>query len=284
MTAHAMTDYQHHDTMTDNQYHWDGTDDEITADLGHIWELLRSNKEQSIDWSLNHFSYELIIVQCVLVALLVVVCVCWALYCKKRSTNPTVVEALNKLSSQPSKDLLPSSNGGKDQLLHQAPDSNHEDSLQYLDLEAGHRRMSRLSFGSSDGVPSRISVGSCASCSGRTSRSSLSSSRRESTAATESKQSFSEENSLRRLSSNTLFNLLSHYNSTSRKQSETTDTSRKSSSIYQVQRKNASNHSDVVIDKLDEKLQQKLSRIENPETEPEPATQTRVCHIIAEER
>merc|ERR1719342_700975 len=44
----------------------------------------------------------------------------------------------------------------------------YSEDLDYLDLEAGHRRLSRLSFQSNDsfsGRISRISVASCSSCS-----------------------------------------------------------------------------------------------------------------------
>jgi len=216
--------------------------------------------------------------------------VCWALYCRKRSNNPTVVEALKKLSEKQTKDYLSSTDNGKVVSSHQGPDDHPKETLEYLDLEAGHRRMSRLSFGSSDGVPSRISVGSCGSCSGRSSRNSLSSkspasSRRESTSLAKSRSSLSEEystGSLRRLSTNTLFNLLSRYNSTSRKQSESNDVDRRSSLILPAQRKNGSQSNEVVINNLDETLHKKLSSIEN--LAKESVTQPRVCDVIKEEK
>merc|ERR1712183_392737 len=149
-----MTDYH-----TEDQ--WLGTDED-TVNIQKLLQILKSQKLHSNGWTFSS-TIELIIVQCVLVALLLVVCVCWALYCKKRSNNPTVVEALKKLSNKETKDYLPSADSGKAVLSHQAPEGNPQGTLEYLDLEAGHRRMSR------------ISVGSCGSCSGRSSRNSLSS-------------------------------------------------------------------------------------------------------------
>jgi len=281
MSLQSMTDYHTED-------HWVGTDED-TVNIQKLLQMLKSQELHSNGWTFSS-TIELIIVQCVLVALLLVVCVCWALYCRKRSNNPTVVEALKKLSNKETKDYLPSADSGKAVLSHQAPEGNPQETLEYLDLEAGHRRMSRLSFGSSDGLPSRISVGSCGSCSGRSSRNSLSSkssasSRRESISLAKSRTSFSEEystGSLRRLSSNTLFNLLSRYNSTPRKQSESNDGGRRSSLILPAQRKNGSKSNEVIINNLDEKLQHKLSSIGTLEKESE--TQTRVCDVIAEEK
>lgn len=269
--------------MTEDQ--WAGTD-ENTLSIQKLLQVLKSQELQD-NGLIFSSTVELIIVQCVLVALLLVVCVCWAVYCRKRSNNPTVVEALKKLSERQTKDYLSSTDNSKVVSSHQAPDDHPQETLEYLDLEAGHRRMSRLSFGSSDGVPSRISVGSCGSCSGRSSRNSLSSkspasSRRESTSLAKSRPSLSEQyptGSLRRLSSNTLFNLLSRYNSTSRKQSESNDVDRRSSLILPPQRKNGSQSNEVIINNLDETLHKKLSSIEK-----ESVTQARVCDVIKEEK
>jgi len=276
-----MTDYH-----TEDQ--WAGTE-ENTLNIQKLLQMLKSQELQGNGWIFSS-TIELIIVQCVLVALLLVVCVCWALYCRKRSNNPTVVEALKKLSEKQTIDYLSSTDNSKVVSSHQGPDDHPKETLEYLDLEAGHRRMSRLSFGSSDGVPSRISVGSCGSCSGRSSRNSLSSkspasSRRESTSLAKSRPSLSEEystGSLRRLSTNTLFNLLSRYNSTSRKQSESNDVDRRSSLILPAQRKNGSQSNEVIINNLDETLHKKLSSIEN--LAKESVTQPRVCDVIKEEK
>jgi len=220
---------------------------------------------------------------------------CWWCACAglstagKGQTTPQLLRHSRNFQTK-TKDYLPSADSGKAVLSHQAPEGNPQETLEYLDLEAGHRRMSKLSFGSSDGLPSRISVGSCGSCSGRSSRNSLSSkssasSRRESISLAKSRTSFSEEystGSLRRLSSNTLFNLLSRYNSTPRKQSESNDGGRRSSLILPAQRKNGSKSNEVIINNLDEELQHKLSSIGNLEKESD--TQTRVCDVIAEEK
>jgi len=279
MAEHGVTDGQgsHAD-----ETQWTST--ESSVDLGQLWQILRAHKQQLGDSGGDdaNATLELVVLQVVLVSLLVVVCVCWALYCRKRSLrhNPTVVDALNKLSSPPSNGLPPAYS-----------EPLPADSLQYLDLEAGHRRMSRLSFGSSDGVAARLgrlSVGSCDSCSGgqvgRISRQSLASrpslsSRRDSAASRNSRVSFSDEcsdQSIRRLSSNTLFALLSHYNSSSRKGSESSESEsegrKKSSLICQLQRKMGSNQVDAGAEELQKKL-----NVESP-------AQARICEVIKEEK
>merc|ERR1711892_1629987 len=231
-------------------------------------------------------TWELIIIQGVLLALLVLITLCWALCCRKRSNNPTVVEALKKLSNTPSKGLPPSysvmdlfSQGlSVHDYLHPPPEYP-ADSLQYLDLEAGHRRMSRLSFGSSDGVAERLgrlSVASCDSCSSGVYQERI---------KRQSKSSFSEECSLgyiRRLSSNTLFNLQANSNSSSRKSSSSSEGSRRSSLASKYQRKMGTNNNEMFIGHLDEELQQKLDSIGEPETAGTP--QARVCDVIVEEK
>eukprot|EP00091_Calanus_sinicus_P010671 TRINITY_DN24644_c0_g1_i1.p1 TRINITY_DN24644_c0_g1~~TRINITY_DN24644_c0_g1_i1.p1 ORF type:complete len:318 (-),score=49.49 TRINITY_DN24644_c0_g1_i1:35-988(-) len=252
---------------------------EDTFDLSMLWQMLERHKDQMEEkeesgMNINH-TWELVIVQGVLLALLVLITVSWALCCRRRSTNPTVVEALRKLSNTPSKDLPPSysvldlfSQGSSVHDYLNPPPEYPAETLQYLDLEAGHRRLSRLSFGSSDGVPARLgrlSVASCNSCaSERSNRFSVSSeasssSRRDSRASTTSRVSFSEDcsaRSIRRLSSNTLFDMRANSNSSSRKSSSSSDGSRRSSLISKVHRKMGSNNSDSFIVNLDNELQQ----------------------------
>merc|ERR1712088_557633 len=166
-----------------------------------------------------------------------------------------------------------------------------KDDLQYLDLEAGHSRMAKLSFCNGDQGPprlARLSVASCATCSNESpvvvpvermeSRPSLSWSRRSSTTSgtvpgssstsgsipssgRTSRVSFSEEvvcsnGSVRRLSSN------------SRKSSSTSsEGSRKSSlasKMQEVKRKLGSQSSacsESFMSQLDEELQSKLKNI-----------------------
>jgi len=312
MPTHTVTDGWTDNGSTTDQ--WNGTDviAEVesgqgnTFDLSMLWEMLKSHNKAMGEKEDNgkniNSTWELIIIQGVLLALLVLLTVCWALCCRKRSNNPTVVEALKKLSNTPSKGLPPSysvmdlfSQGlSVHDYLHPPPEYP-ADSLQYLDLEAGHRRMSRLSFGSSDGVAERLgrlSVASCDSCSSgvyqerikRQSKSSVSSTR-DLTSSRNSKSSFSEECSLgyiRRLSSNTLFNLQANSNSSSRKSSSSSEGSRRSSLASKYQRKMGSNNNEMFIGHLDEKLQQKLDSIGEPETTGTP--QARACDVIVEEK
>jgi hypothetical protein len=174
--------------------------------------------------------------QGVLLTLLVLVSISWAMCCKQRcfsSSSQTVAEALRKLSRSSSTDLPPSYSTAD---LHDLGLSVHDylnpppeypgNNLQYLDLEAGNRRLSRLSLNSADGITprhGRLSVASCNSCSSesvvvlpRSGRFSVSSdattpsSRRDSRSSRNSRVSFSDDvecpsGSLRRLSSNTLF-------------------------------------------------------------------------------
>jgi len=150
--------------------------------LDQLITFLGISKKQTDEY---HFfgsldtEWGLVISQVVLLVLLLVFLSCslWYLVITRSTvpTNPSVVAALRKLSPN-TKNNCQSNYNKKDHstlaltnqdCLHTHADLS-EDSLHYLDLEAGHRRLSRLSFGSSDGVPgrlSRISVASCESCS-----------------------------------------------------------------------------------------------------------------------
>jgi len=217
--------------------------DNVTRLWHHLWK--QEDQLEQENWA-SDTSWSLLATQGVLLALIaatLVFWVVWAIWVRKRSNSPTVVDALKKLSNSPGKNLTRSKSILKRASVIDHPQSSssecQEDTLQYLDLEAGHRRLSRLSFGSSDGVPtrlSRISVGSCESCSSRRSTrvsfSSDSSSRKSSRSSRNSRVSFEY---IRRLSSNTLDNLKSSSNN-----SYTNEVSPKAP-ISQQTRKNGAN-------------------------------------------
>jgi len=286
-------------------------------DLRVLWEVLERHKDEMEEKEAAgkniSTTWELVVVQGVILTLLVLVAVCWALCCRKRcfsSGEPSVAEALKKLSTTSKKELPPRysmmdlySLGVSVNDYLNSPKESAGDNLQYLDLEAGHRRLSRLSFSSSDGVAARlgrISVASCESCSSEStvvlpvrsdrfsvsSESSLSSSRRDSRASRNSRVSFSDDvesssGSIRRLSSNTLFNMKANSNASSRKSSSSSEGSRRSSLISKVQRKMGSSNEDSFASNLDEELQQKLASIGQTELEEQSG---RVCDMIEEEK
>jgi len=115
-------------------------------------------------------SWQLVVIQCLLLLALVFLSVCWACCCKKRcfhSAPPSVQAALRKLSnsSLKSRDFPPSYSQAD---LHTLAMSVHDylypppdypdvfrrspDELAYLDLEAGHTRLAKLSFSGSSAV------------------------------------------------------------------------------------------------------------------------------------
>jgi len=305
-------------------------------DLSMLWQVLEKHKkamEEKDDAGENiSTTWELVVVQGVILTVLILISIMWAVCCRKRcfsnDNSVTVAEALRKLS----KDLPPSYSTRDLHTLgisvndHLNPPPAYldlfKDNLQYLDLEAGHARMAKLSFCSAEGGSSprlaRLSVASCASCSSespvivpiqkRESKSSLSSttstipgiSPRNS--RTSSRVSFSEDvetsnGSIRRLSSNSQLGNGSGFNS--RKSSSSSDGSRKSSlitKVNEVKRKlgsNSSINSDSFINQLDEDLRQKLEKIgdtedSDPEAERKAERQAeraaRVCDIIHEEK
>jgi len=268
-------------------------------DLSVLWQVLEKHKEQMDEKEVTgkhiNTTWELVVVQGVLLTLLVLISVSWAFCCKKRcfkqqSTNPSVAEALRKLSANSAKvkDLPPSYSRmdlhtlgiSVNDYLNPPPEylELFADNLQYLDLEQGHNRLAKLSFCSEDGsVPrmARLSVASCENCSSespvvvpvRSERSSVSSSSSTSSRrqSRNSRVSFSEEvecsnGSIRRLSSNSLIGLGANPTS-SRKSSSSSEGSRRSSLISKVQRKMGSNNPDTFADNLDQELQQKLASI-----------------------
>lgn len=287
--------------MPNNKTAWLESEEGSPFDLSVLWQVLESHKlemkEKAAAGQNINTTWELVVVQGVLLTLLVLVFICWAVGCRKRCfrpNNPSVADALKKLSNTQNKSL-PSS------YSNPTPEYS-EDNLQYLDLEAGHRRLSRLSFGSSDGVLARLgrlSVASCESCSSESvaeapfrggfsaSTDSSSSSRRESRTSTNSRISFSEDvecstGSIRRLSSNTIFNLGANSSSSSRKSSTSSEGSRRSSLGYKVNRKMGSNNQDSFNASLDEELREKLDSIGEQEDLAELQTErgVRVCDII----
>lgn len=153
-------------------------------DLNMLWHVLERHKEvmNEKEQAGHHFStaWELVVVQGVILTMLVLIVGMWIVCCRKRCFSSeadavTVSEALRKLS----KDLPPSySNRDLQSLGISVGDHLHpppaylelfNDDLQYLDLEAGHSRMAKLSFcsGQPGSAPrlARLSVASCASCS-----------------------------------------------------------------------------------------------------------------------
>jgi len=286
--------------LPDDDSAWKETVEGRPFDLSLLWEVLEKHKEHmdEKEEAGKHINttWELVVIQGVLLTILVLVSVSWAFCCKKKcfnrqSRDPSVADALRKLSESSGKvkDLPPSYSRmdlhtlgiSVNDYLNPPPQylELFTDNLQYLDLEQGHNRLAKLSFCSEDGsVPrgARLSVASCENCSSespvvvpvRSERSSISSassssSRRQSR---NSRVSFSEEvacsnGSIRRLSSNSLIGLGATSNS-SRKSSSSSEGSRRSSLISKVQRKiGANNNTDTFATNLDEELQQKLARI-----------------------
>lgn len=277
-------------------------------DMSMLWQVLERHKEQMAEKEAAganiNTTWELVVVQGVLLTLLVVISISWAFCCKRRcfSTSDTVSvsEALRKLSSNStkSKDMPPSysiidlHSLGVTVQDHLNPPPTYLDlfrdtDLQYLDLEAGHSRMARLSFCEPDGPASttprlaRVSVASCATCNSeapvivpiRSERSSVSSASSSSSASRRtsrnSRVSFSEEvecsnGSIRRLSSTTLSRLGSR--SSSRKSSSSSEGSRKMSSLMEtVKRKMGSS-----TQSLDAELSSRLAAVERGEEKEDP--------------
>jgi len=288
--------------LPDDDSAWKETVEGRPFDLSLLWEVLEKHKEHmdEKEEAGKHINttWELVVIQGVLLTILVLISVSWAFCCKKKcfnrqSRDPSVAEALRKLSENSGKvkDLPPSYSRmdlhtlgiSVNDYLNPPPQylELFTDNLQYLDLEQGHNRLAKLSFCSEDGsVPrgARLSVASCENCSSespvvvpvRSERSSISStssssSRRQSR---NSRVSFSEEvacsnGSIRRLSSNSLIGLgaCSNSSNSSRKSSSSSEGSRRSSLISKVQRKIGSNNTDTFANNLDTELQQKLASI-----------------------
>jgi len=156
---------------------------ERPLDLNMLWEVLEKHKKvmQERDKATGSIgnTWELVVVQTVILVILALIALMWGFCCRKQcfaNNNDTVSvsEALRKLS----KDLPPSYSMrdlhtlgiSVDDHLHPPPAylELFKDDLQYLDLEAGHSRMAKLSFCNGDQGPprlARLSVASCATCS-----------------------------------------------------------------------------------------------------------------------
>jgi len=297
--------------LPDDDSAWKETVEGRPFDLSLLWEVLEKHKEHMDEKEVSgkhiNTTWELVVIQGVLLTLLVLISVSWAFCCKKKcfsrpGRDPSVAEALRKLSANSAKvkDLPPSYSRmdlhtlgiSVNDYLNPPPQylELFSDNLQYLDLEQGHNRLAKLSFCSEDGsVPrmARLSVASCENCSSespvvvpvRSERSSVSSSSSASSRrqSRNSRVSFSEEvacsnGSIRRLSSNSLIGLGANPNS-SRKSSSSSDGSRRSSLISKVQRKMGSNNTDTFASSLDQELAEKLASIgsEQP-SQPQPVT------------
>merc|ERR1719394_1744824 len=194
---------------------------------------------EKLDGQRINTTWELVIIQGVLIIVAIVWAICCRRRCKQRQEELSVAEALRKVSAARLKDLPPSYSKtdlhtlgiSVNDYLHPPPQylDLFTDNLQYLDLEQGHNRLAKLSFCNDDGnVPrmARLSVASCENCNNespvvvpvRSPRSSttsltssLASSRRQSR---NSRVSFSEEvecsnGSIRRLSTISLISLKS---------------------------------------------------------------------------
>lgn len=287
-------------------------------DLNVLWEMLEKHqevmKEKEEEGQNISTTWELVVVQGVILTILILISVLWAVCCRKKcfstDTDVTVAAALRKLS----KDLPPSYSCRDlhslgitvNDHLHPPPAylELFNDDLQYLDLEAGHSRMSRLSFCSPEGsVPrmARLSVASCATCSsdspvivpfqkeaGRErDRASVSSrvsedSRKSSRSSKTSKVSFSEEvhtsnGSVRRLSPSVLSGLMQSSASlpSSRRSSSSSSGGKKSSLVSAVQEakrklgSQSSVNSESFRSQLDQELREKLDSVGKSEPEVE---------------
>merc|ERR1719394_299343 len=190
---------------------------------------------EKLDGQRINTTWELVIIQGVLIIVAIVWAICCRRRCKQRQEELSVAEALRKVSAARLKDLPPSYSKtdlhtlgiSVNDYLHPPPQylDLFTDNLQYLDLEQGHNRLAKLSFCDDDGnVPrmARLSVAICENCnsespvvvpvrSPRSSTTSMSSSLASSSRrpSRNSRVSFSEEvecsnGSIRRLSTNSL--------------------------------------------------------------------------------
>jgi len=267
--------------------------EERPLDLSLLWEVIDKHKQEQ-EGEVKHVNstWELVLIQAVLLTLLIMVAIIWAVCCKNnccrsRAEQLSVAEALRKVSNGKLKDLPPSYSKADlrslgisvNDYLNPPPAylDLFTDSLQYLDLEQGHNRLAKLSFCNEDGTVARLarlSVASCENCSAespvvvpvrpdRTSSSSVSSSSLASRRSSRnSRVSFSEEvecsnGSIRRLSTNSLIGL-KDASSCSKQSFSSSDENRKSSFKSNLKRKLGSSADDGFISNLDEDLKQKL--------------------------
>ena len=156
-------------------------------DLDTLWEMLDRHRlyregEELAGAHINT-TWELVIVQGVLLTLLVILAIVWAVCCRRRCLRArdqdplSVSEALRKVSAA-RRDIPPSYSRADlsslgisvNDYLNPPPAylDLFTDNLQYLDLEQGHNRLAKLSFCNEDGscAPrlARLSVASCENC------------------------------------------------------------------------------------------------------------------------
>jgi len=273
------------------------TSSNLDLDLDTLWEMLDRHRllKEGEQLGQHHINttWELVIVQGVLLTLLVILAIVWAVFCRRRcgrgqdQEQLSVSEALRKVSA--AKRDVPCSYSRTDinslgisvnDYLNPPPAylDLFTDNLQYLDLEQGHNRLAKLSFCSEDGSVARLarlSVASCENCSSeapvvvplRPDRSSAASVSSASSSASStsrrssrnSRVSFSEEvecsnGSIRRLSTNSLVGL-----KTTSKENISPNTDNKKSSLKSnLKRKFGSMSDDGFISNLDDDLKLKL--------------------------
>merc|ERR1719410_1882069 len=297
------------------------TTETTKLDLGLLWEMIDRHRlsleGEQLDGQRINTTWELVIIQGVLLTLLIIVAVIWAICCrrrcKERQEELSVSEALRKVSAAKLKDLPPSYSKTDLHTLGISVNDYLHPPLQYLDLEQGHNRLAKLSFCNDDGtVPrmARLSVASCENCNNEspvvvpvrsprssttTLTSSLASSRRQSR---NSRVSFPEEvecsnGSIRRLSTNSLISLkssASDSNSSSsqssrRSSSSSSDGSRKSSLKSNLQRKfGSTSEENSFVANLDEELRRKLDSIGEDDNKEEVKTAPVVTAQLQAER
>lgn len=169
-------DYDSRDKITESvtslgdKDDWDGAKmlmpgekDAVPLDLQTLLKVLDQHTKEHEDAPYN--SWQLVIIQGVLLSLLVGVSILWACCCKRKcfqTPAPTVHEALRKLSSSSSlksRDFPPSYSQvdlhtlamSVQDYLYPPPTypeihNRSPDDLAYLDLEGSHRQLARLSF------------------------------------------------------------------------------------------------------------------------------------------
>jgi len=148
----------------------------LKLDLDTLLKVLDQHSSGNEDG--GHSTWQLVVIQAILLSILVLVAIAWACCCKKNCVksdeSPRVQAALRKLSSNASiksRDFPPSYSQADlytlamsvQDYLYPPPDypdvfNRTADDLAYLDLEGGHRRLSKLSF-SSPGSTSGVTPG-----------------------------------------------------------------------------------------------------------------------------
>jgi len=137
----------------------------LKLDLNTLLKVL--DQHSNVKEEGHSTTWQLVVIQAILLAILILVAVAWACCCKRKCCSqpdevPRVNAALRKLSSNASiksRDYPPSYSQADlytlamsvQDYLYPPPDypdvfNRKADDLAYLDLEGGHRRMSKLSF------------------------------------------------------------------------------------------------------------------------------------------